>query len=404
MSLARAVAVAVAAAVAGTVMLAVAPANAAGLERAEQSPEGVAAAGAQTADAEAPAAAYYNPAALAFQRGFTLQGGAVVTLAHATVTPASSGLPLASDTTFATPSLYVTQRVAARFAVGVGLFDPFGASTQYPRAGLVGGVGLELRALAVNPSVAIRPVPWLAVGFGIAVMPVTFEYVTAAADGSNALLSLRGTGIGGNAGVLVRALPRWLDVGVSYRSAIDVELSSSAGKATLPLPHTFSFGAASHPLPGLAITTDVRLTLWQELTSIRFVPNGPMPTDLVTLNWQNSIGVRAGAAYGLLADDRGQPRLVVRIGGGWDQAPTSPAAVDPAFADGDRILVSAGAGARLGWVSLDAGYLVAVVRPYLGASGSQVARYQSLTHTVAVALTFRLPELGYRVDEIAFKR
>ena len=124
----------------------------------------------------------------------------------------------------------------------------------------------------------------------------------------------------------------------------------------------------------------------------------------MTLNWQSSVGVRGGAAYQFLRDASGEPRLTARNGGGWVAAPTTPAAVPPPFADGDRILVAAGAGAKWNFVSLDVGYLATIVQPFVGASGSFVARYQSLTHTVAVALTFRLPELGYRVDEIAFKR
>src|SRR5206468_7463575 len=118
-------------------------------------------AGAQTADAQAPAAAYYNPAALAFQRGFTLQGGAVITLARVTATPAAGGGDVTSAGAFATPALFAGQRVAARFAVGLGVFDPFAASSAYPAnwSGRFAGVGLELRALAVNPSLAMRPLP-----------------------------------------------------------------------------------------------------------------------------------------------------------------------------------------------------------------------------------------------------
>jgi long-chain fatty acid transport protein len=397
MSLARVVAVALA--------WTAVRAHAGGFERAEQSPEGVATAGAQTADAYSAAAAYYNPAALAFQRGLTLQGGAVVTLSRATAMP-STGAEAASSTNFATPAVFVGQRVAARFAVGVGVFDPFAASTHYASAAGLGAPGsVELRAVAVNPSLAIRPLPWIAVGFGLDVVPTTLQYVHRQPDGTDLTVDVRGTGIGGNAALLVRALPRWLDLGVAYRSAIDVELSSKQqGKGTLPLPHSFAFGAASRPLAGLTLTADVRLTLWQDFASLRFAPNGAAPYDLITLNWQNSIGVRAGASYQLWRDSDGEPRLAVRIGGGWDQAPTSRASVDPAFADGDRIVVAAGAGARWRFVTVDAGYMAAIVQPFVGAFGAAVSRYQSLTHTVAVALTFRLPELGYRVDEVAFKR
>jgi long-subunit fatty acid transport protein len=144
--------------------------------------------------------------------------------------------------------------------------------------------------------------------------------------------------------------------------------------------------------------------LWQDVQSLRFTPNGGAAADVVTLNWQNSIGVRVGATWTALRDGDGEPRLTFRVGAGWDQSPTQRASVDPAFADGDRVLVAAGLGARFRAVRLDAGYEAAIIAPFVGALGNAVVRYQSISHTVAVALTFHLPELGYRVDEIAFKR
>src|SRR5262249_55053639 len=108
--------------------------------------------------------------------------------------------------------------------------------------------------------------------------------------------------------------------------------------------------------------------------------------------------------YQFLRGDDGEPRLAARLGGGWEQAPTSAAATTPPFADGDRILVGAGLGTRLGAVALDAGYLAAIVGEHLGIDGTFVARYHAVTHTVAVALTFRLPTFPVRLDEPDFKR
>ena len=113
----RALAVAVA-------LLASARALASGFELVEQSPEGAATAGAQTADADSAAAAYYNPAALAFQPGLTVQGGADVVLYRGTATPAAGG-EAASTGLYATPTVFAGQRIAARYAIGIGVFDPF---------------------------------------------------------------------------------------------------------------------------------------------------------------------------------------------------------------------------------------------------------------------------------------
>lgn len=390
-------------------VLVAARARGSGFELVEQSPEAVATGGAQTADAYAAAAVYYNPAALTFQPGTTLQGGANL-LVYRGVASTASG-DVGSSGLYATPTVFGGVRVAPRYAVGIGVFDPFAWSIAYPDgwAGRMSGLSLELRALAVNPSVAFRPLPWLAIGFGVDIVPTTLSYrrATALSGGAEGHLSVdvSATGVGGNASILVRAVPRWLDLAVAYRSAIDLDLSSSAARATLPLPHQLSFAVASRPVAGLTLTTDVRLTLWSDLRALTFTfSDMTTPREVVTLDYADSVGVRAGATYRFWRDADDQPRLAVRIGGGWDQGPTAPAATSPLVPDGDRVVVGGGAGIRLGGVALDAGYLAAIASDLTGASGTFVARYHAVTHTVSVALTFRLPNFPSRLDEPDFTR
>jgi len=389
------------------VTLAAARAHAAGFELVEQGPEAVATAGAQTADAGAAAAAYYNPAALTFQPGTTLQGGADLLVYRGTAATASGDV--ASSALYATPAVFGGVRVAPRYAVGIGVFDPFAWSIAYPAgwAGRLAGLSLDVRALAVNPSVAFRPLPWLAIGFGVDIVPTTLSYrrATALSGGAEGELAVdvSGTGVGGNTTILVRAVPRWLDLAIAYRSAIDLDLSSSAAKATLPLPHAFSFGVASRPVAGLTLTTDVRLTLWSDLRALSFTfSDMTTPKEAVTLDYGDTVGVRAGAAYRFWRDADDQPRLAVRLGGGWEQGPTAAAATSPLLPDGDRFLVAVGGGVRFGAVALDVGYVAAIASEVTGASGTFVARYHAVTHTVSVALTFRLPNFPSRLDEPDF--
>ena len=79
--------------VAVAALVAARAAHAGGFELVEQSPEAVATAGAQTADASAPAAVYYNPAALAFQRGVTAQAGASLVVYRGTARTRIDALP-----------------------------------------------------------------------------------------------------------------------------------------------------------------------------------------------------------------------------------------------------------------------------------------------------------------------
>jgi long-chain fatty acid transport protein len=389
--------------------LVAARAGAGGVELVEQSPEGAATAGAQTADASSAAAAYYNPAALTFQEGTTVQGGADLLVYRGSAT--GSGGAAASSALFATPTVFAGARIAARYALGIGVFDPFAFSILYPSgwAGRMSGLALDLRALAVNPSVAVRPLPWLAFGFGLDIVPATFAYrraTTMAGGGEGTLaLDLSGTGVGGNAGLFVRILPRWLDAAVTYRSAVDLDLSSSVAKGTLPLPHAFAFAIASHPLRGLTLDADVRLTLWQDLRAVNFTFRDLVtPKETVTLDYNDTVGVRVGATWRFWRDADGEPRLAARIGVGWEQAPTNPAATSPLLPDGDRTFAGAGLGARFGFVALDAGYLAAISSDFLGADGTFLARYHSITHTISLALTFRFGDVPWHNDEPDYKR
>ncbi|HEY2748369.1 MAG TPA: outer membrane protein transport protein [Polyangia bacterium] len=375
-------------------------AGASGFELVEQSPEATATAGAQAADASSAAAVYYNPAALAFQNGTTVQGGADILVYRGSATASAGAAD--SSALYATPTVFAGARIAARFAAGIGVFDPFAFSISYPPAwaGSAFGTALDLRALAVNPSVALRPLPWLALGFGVDVVPATLAYRRA-----GAALDLSGTGVGGNAGLFVRILPRWLDAAFTYRSAIDLDLSSSAAKGTLPLPHAFTFALATHPIAGLTLDADVRLTLWQDLGTVGFTfSDMTTPKETLTLDYNDTVGVRVGASWRFWRDGDGEPRLAVRVGGGWEQSPTNAAATSPLLPDGDRYFAGGGLGARLGFVSVDAGYLAAISSDFLGADGTFVARYHSITHTVSIALTFRVRDVPWHNDEPDFRR
>ena len=123
----------------------------------------------------------------------------------------------------------------------------------------------------------------------------------------------------------------------------------------------------------------MRVTLWQDVRALSFTfSDGTTPKETVTLNYGDTVGVRVGASYRFWRDADDEPRLTARIGGGWEQGPTSPAATSPLLPDGDRALVGGGFGLRFGVVAVDAGYLAAIApRVPRRLSGSFVARYRS---------------------------
>ena len=229
-------------------------AHAGGFELVEQGPEAVATAGAQTADVDAPAAVYYDPAALVFQPGTSAQAGADLrrlsrhrdaagrrgrlrrrrstprprcsaACAWRRATPSASAStirspgrspipPAGPDASPASRSTCARSRSTRRWPCARRRGSPSGSASTWCR---------RRCRTAAPPRSPAAPKATLAVG-------------------------VSGTGVGGNASILVRAVPRWLDVAVAYRSAVVVDLASSAARATLPLPHAFSFALASRPL------------------------------------------------------------------------------------------------------------------------------------------------------------
>jgi long-chain fatty acid transport protein len=405
----------------GLIVSVAATAHASGPELVEQSPAGVALAGAQAADSGAAAAVYYNPAALAFQAGLMAEGGGAALLERASATV--NGVRSDGSAAFGVPAVFASLRVSPRYAVGIGVYEPFAWSRAWPTGFAAGlqGLGFDWRALAVNPSIAVRPRRWFALGLGIDIVPTTITLRRLVLDGNGdgeRRIDSAGTGFGGNVGLLFRVLRRpatglRVDVAVSYRSAISVGLSGRARTtalgtttaslpplasvtATLPTPHAFTFAAAVHALATLTLTADLRVSLWRSFSSLLFtLGNGggataPTVLDATLLQWRDTVGIRVGAQYGLWRDGAGDPRLVLRVGGGFEQSPAPSSPTSPLFVDGDRGLVGAGVAVRVGAFCLEASYGAAIATSRGG--------YSEVTHIIAAALSARWPDLPRRND------
>src|SRR5258706_9029136 len=107
------------------VILLLAPslARAGGFEVYEQSPAGVGTAGAQAAEVDDSAAIYYNPAKMAYIRGWSGMASVQTVNAVTKVTaPSGQGPSSESGEWNGIPSLYGVQRIGSRFAIGPGGF------------------------------------------------------------------------------------------------------------------------------------------------------------------------------------------------------------------------------------------------------------------------------------------
>ncbi|SHN44125.1 long-chain fatty acid transport protein [Duganella sacchari] len=155
-------------------------AQASGYRFGSQSVSGQGTADANGAEAADASTIFYNPAGLSRLDGTQISAGATVVVPHSTFSDAGSthftGQPAggtaakdyAPDSVTA-PSLYVSKKLNDQWAVGLGLFVPYGAKLNYGDTwtGRYALSNIKLEAINLNPSVSWKLNEHHAFGFGI---------------------------------------------------------------------------------------------------------------------------------------------------------------------------------------------------------------------------------------------
>jgi long-chain fatty acid transport protein len=391
--------------------------RAGGFEIVEHSPQGVATVGAQTAVAEDASAVFYNPAGMTFQPGFGALAGGQLAQVNSNVD--AVGQRVEPSHTAVAPVLFVTQRLGKHFAVGVGSFANFAEHFKYPAdfSGRFLGTFVDVTTATINPSMAWRPIKQLSFGAGLDVVIGSldiYQQVNFGGGEGTAHAGLQGVGVGGNAGLMVEAVPKYLRFGFSYRSRVDIDFKGLASLSTppelqgraaglydattrVPFPHNFTFAVSSRPIDQLTLSFDLRYTLWNDLSvltlsqTIADMPERNIENTLV-LNLRNSWGVRGGAEYRVL-----DHKLRFRIGLGWDQTPVPRATLGPLLPDTDRVLVGGGLGFYHKWFSLEGAYLAAILLESTSENPDFQATYSTTGHVVSLAAALRFGTLGGRL-------
>lgn len=380
-----------------------------GFELDEHSAAGVGMAGAHTAVADDPAAIYYNPAGLGFQPGFGVLANGDLIIARTHVSPDNLTL---WHTAFE-PTLFVTQRVGKHFAFGIGLFSEYGEHFEYPPdwRGRFSGYMIDITTATFNPTIAIRPLSWLAIGAGIDIVPASIEIFRGIDFGGgegNVHIGADDVGIGGNVGLLVELVPHRLNLGFAYRSRIDLdftghaaisappELRSMTGglqtaRTSIPLPHHFS-AATGFFWGHLKVDAELKVSIWRDAQQLQVTltdpsaPAGTPPTvDTVPLLLHNSWSIRAGAQYGIGEHQR----VRVRLGTGYDSTPVPTSTLAPLLPDTNRVLVSGGLGLHWSWLDLDLGYMAVFLIKTTAQNPELIATYQSFGQVISGSATLR---------------
>ena len=252
--------------------------EAVGLRLPNQDPEAIARGNAFVATADNPSAIYYNPAGITQLTGDQLQAGLYFISANTKYT-SPVGVSAHTDTEVqVVPQLhYVHAFKDAPFAVGLGVYAPYGLSLDWGNATPFSPITQngKLLYMTINPVVAWRVHPTLSLAIG-----PTFNYSDT--DLQNASFKFKGDDFcfGFKAGALWQPVQQW-SLGVSYHSATDLKLSgdsqvpafllgSSPTKTDAHFPQFIAAGVSFRPTTNWNFEIDVDWTDWDSVNQLLF--------------------------------------------------------------------------------------------------------------------------------------
>ncbi len=325
----------------------------------------------------------------------------------------------------AVPMGYYVKPIDDQWAVGVGIYVPFGLVSDYESGyqGRYFGDYSEVRVITVQPTVSYRFNEKLSVGFGPTINRIDGELQSASPNATGPLGSNDGrvkvtgddTALGFNAGVLYEFSPS-TRAGLTYHSKVDYKLE---GDTRLSGP---GFGAASGKYKAsldletpesvdVSVTHDLNdqwtlyagamWTRWSRFEAIiienQGIP-GPLQGNLAPIveeqDWHDTWSYAVGAAYKLNRE------WTLRAGLAFDQSPTNNVHRSPRIPTGDRTAVSLG----LAWnptndVTVDLAYSylweeeidVNRSRTYQGGAleANYDATFKNRAHGFGAALSYR---------------
>jgi long-chain fatty acid transport protein len=314
-----------------------------------------------------------NPAGMARLKREQVSVGAAAILARTDIDDVRSTFGGSNDgdmvPTVVAPMGYYVKPVDDKWAVGVGVYVPFGLITDYESsfAGRYYGDKSEVRVITLQPTVSYRINDQLSVGFGPTINRVDGELTSAVVNplspGRNdGKVKIKGddTALGFNAGLLFELDPR-TRFGLTYRSKVDYSLKgdttvsgsgfvlgSSAGKydASLDLetPESVDFSVTRELNDTWTLYAGSTWTRWSRLEEIK-VENkgvggllGPALTTITEeQDWRDTWSYAVGAAYKL------NRQWTLRAGLAYDQSPARNEFRSPRIPTDDRKILSLGA-------------------------------------------------------------
>ena len=323
------------------------------------------------------------------------------------------------------PMGFYTNKLNDQWAIGFGVYAPFGLATEYEKSfqGRAFGSTSDVKVVTLQPTVSYAFNDRVSVGFGPTINRISgkLESDLALVPGTpEAHVKIKGddTALGWNAGVLVQATDT-TRVGLTYHSKVTYKLKGhteiGAGAGTPPqLLQSNRYDASlSIDTPeswDLSVTQDLSdawkvyagstWTRWSRLKDITVQNKGvtmanagaggaqAFTTIKEEQNWHDTWAYAIGTSYQL------NKQWVLRTGLTWDQSPTNNQNRSPRIPTGDRTIFSLGAG-----YAVNENLVIDVAYSYLKEESVKVndskginnysAKYENSANGFAVGATYK---------------
>ncbi len=381
------------------------------------------------AQADSPAAIYYNPAGLMQLKGSQVTvGNTFEQVRNECDSEVAGDVVKTNKHTYQIPHLYVTTPVPGsdEFRIGVGAYSHYGLSIDWHDDSFSKHVTEEsdLKIFNINPTLAYKANDWLSVGVGLDYMESElsrFKILTPAASTTNGQIHIKGKdeSFGYNIGVLIRPSERDR-IGLSYRSQVELNYVgtisldhltpayqaifggatySTAMKSKLILPRSLAVGYARQINDRWLVEFDVEWTDWSSVEEdFLTFPDETDATRLSVLNngnpsskdWNDCI------AYGFGAEYKATKNLTLR--GGYVYMPTvvPSATFDTALPGHDKHGFTVGAGYAFRDFDINASYGIFLYdeRKVTNDVGSEVSSnlngtYDGHVHLLSMGCTYK---------------
>lgn len=318
------------------------------------------------------ASVFFNPGSVSFLKENSVNIGFTPTFANTLFEDANTTSIGRTNSPMGTPfSVYAVYRKneESKFFYGLGIYTPFGSTIQYEDAwtGRFALTKLQLKSIFIQPTVSYKLNDKIGIGAGfvytIGNVNLQKDIPVQDADGTygHAELDGKASGFGYNVGLFVQATEK-LNIGLSYRSKVNMEVAEGTATFTVPSSLTANFPSGTFssalPLPqvatlGLAyklnekleFALDVNYVGWKAYDTLAFdyAQNTASLIDTKSArNYKNTLAFRLGANYALTE------KFDARLGLAYGLTPVQNGYVTPETPDANRINYTVGLGYKIG--------------------------------------------------------